>query len=282
MTTTMRRGVRSALVAGLLVLSATLGAAERREANKPANVDDVAAVDLFDALEANDIEVKLIPRDATQAQMLVTNKTKKPLTVRLPAAFAGVPVLAQRGGGGGGFGGGGGGGGGGQNQAMGGGGMGGGMGGGGMGGGMMNIAPEKVAKLKFSTVCLEHGKKDPRPGIPYEIRPLETVTTQPGVKELLASLGSKGLTQRAAQAAAWHLANGMSWRELANKRIVHLNGTSEMWFHPSEIRSGMQVAHIAVRYAAENASPEKSPGESVSLNEPSIDESNVAVERVAE
>jgi hypothetical protein len=278
MTTTMRRGVRSALVAGLLVLSATLGAAERREANKPANVNDVAAVDLFDALEANDIEVKLIPRDATQAQMLVTNKTKKPLTVRLPAAFAGVPVLAQRGGGGGGFGGGGGGGGGGQNQAM--------------GGGMMNIAPEKVAKLKFSTVCLEHGKKDPRPGIPYEIRPLETVTTQPGVKELLASLGSKGLTQRAAQAAAWHLANGMSWRELANKRIVHINGTSEMWFHPSEIRSGMQVAHIAVRYAAEHASPEKSPGESVSLNEPAasepavseatVSEATVAVERVAE
>ena len=266
MTTAMRNGVLGALVAvGLVVLTTTLIAAERRDqraaADKPAAERDVDAVDLFDAIDAEDVEVKLIPRDATQARMLITNKTKKPLTVRLPEAFAGVPVLAQRAGGGGV----GGGGGGNQNQSFGG---GGGMMGGGMGGmGMMNISPEQVAKLKFPTVCLEHGKKDPRPGIPYEIKPLETVTTKPGVREVVASLGSKGMTQRAAQAAVWHLANDMSWQQLTNKRIEHLNGTSELWFHPSEVQAGMRIAHVAMRMAAEDAASQ-TDSENVSLNEP--------------
>nr|HPM81878.1 hypothetical protein [Candidatus Anammoximicrobium sp.] len=87
-------------------------------------------VELFEAIKAGDIAVKLIPKDAKEANVLIENKAKQPLEIKLPEAFAGVPVLAQIGGGfgGGGFGGGGlggggvgGGGGGGQNQAMGGG-----------------------------------------------------------------------------------------------------------------------------------------------------------------
>ena len=141
--------------------------------------------------------------------MLIKNNTKKPLNVKLPDAFAGVPVLKQLGIGGGGGGGGGG------NQSMGGGmggGMmgGGGMGGGGMGGGMFNVAPEQVGQFKVATVCLEHGKKVPRPKIPYEIAPLDRVTTEPGVKELLMAFGSGRINQRVTQAAAWHLANGLS------------------------------------------------------------------------
>ena len=76
-------------------------------------------VEMFSAIEAGDIEVKLIPKDATQSTILFKNLTKKPLRIEVPAAFAGVPVLAQaddfgddfggggfRGGPGGGFGGG--------------------------------------------------------------------------------------------------------------------------------------------------------------------------------
>ena len=50
------------------------------------------------------------------------------------------------------------------------------------------------------------------------------------------------MNQRVAQAAAWHLANGLSWEELANKQIEHLVGGSEPWFSPDEIRSAMQIA----------------------------------------
>jgi hypothetical protein len=258
--TALRIATRGGLVASLLALSTWAVAAERRDEKAP--VDVANAVDLFDAIESKAVDVKLIPKDATEANVMIANKTGKPLTVRLPDAFAAVPVLAQRTGGtsGGGSGNTN------SNQSMGGGmgGMGGGMGMGGMG--MMNIAPEKVAKFKVPTVCLEHGKKDPRPAIPYEIAKLETVTSKPGVKELLTAMGKQKLSQRAAQAAAWHLANEMSWEQLANKRIEHLNGTSEIWFAPQEIQAGMQLAHAARVLADQQPVGE----ETASLGKPSI------------
>lgn len=259
-TTTWQNLLRGGIVASLVAMSAGLLAAERRDAKAGTDIDAASAVDVFAAMEAQDIEVKIIPKDATEARLFVTNKTKKPLTVRMPPAFAAVPVLKQAVGGGGGRGGGSS-----STQSMGG-GMGGGMMGGGMMGGMMSIPPEKVAKLRFPTVCLEHGKKDPRPGIPYELKPLETVTSEPGVKEVVMALGTKGMSQRAAQAAVWHLANGLSWQQLATKRIEHLDGTSESWFHPNEIRAGVQIANVAVRVAAAKEKTSKSPGGTASLN----------------
>ena len=264
MTSSIQFGLRAAVVLALGVSAVTLPAAERRAA-KP-QFDPATAVDLFDAMDTKDIEVKLIMKDDTEARVFINNKTKKPVTVKLPDAFAAVPVLAQRGAGGAGLNAGGGANGGGQ-QNMGGGmgGMGGGMMGG-MGGGMggmMNIPPEKIAQFKVPTVCLEHGKKEPKPNIPYEIKKIEVVTSKPEVRELLTALGKKHLNQRAAQAAAWHLANEMSWEQLANKQIEHLDGSNELYFHPQEIAAGMQIASGAVAQAAEveAKAPKKSPGE---------------------
>ena len=138
------------------------------------------------------------------------------------------------------------------------------MGGGG-GGGMFNIAAEQLGQFKVVTVCLEHGKKEPRPQIPYKIVPLETVTTEPGVKELLVAMGRGRLNQRATQAAAWQLANGLTWRQLATKRIKHINGTSEPWFSAQEIHVGMRLGQAAIVEAQKN-SPE-SPGQTASLSE---------------
>ena len=97
---------------------------------------------------------------------------------------------------------------------------------------MFNVPPEKVGQLKVATVCLEHGKREPRAAIPYEIKPLDSVTTKPGVRELCAMLGSGQINQRAAQAAAWHLNNGMSWQELAAKRHRFANGTRPALLQP--------------------------------------------------
>jgi hypothetical protein len=241
---------RVALLACVVLVPAYLVAAERRAAKSARVAGPVAeSVDMFDAMKSQDIDVKLIPKDDKESRVLIKNNTDKPLNVRLPEAFAGVPVLAQARGGGGAAGGVGGGG---QQQAMGGGmgGMGGGMGMGGMGGGMMNIPAEKVAQFKVATVCLEHGKKEPRPAIPYEIKPLESVTTKPEIRELLSAFGRGRLNQRATQAAAWHLANGMTWEQLANKRVEHLDGSSEMWFGPQEIQAAMQIAQNAISQAA--------------------------------
>ena len=129
------------------------------------NQNDKTPIDLFDAMKLGDIAVKFIPHDSLEGHLLVTNKTDRPLTIKLPEAFAAVPVLAQaanppattqksynnnnN-----------------QNQ-----GLGGGMSRGhrrrrgGIRRGAFDVAPEKVAKLKVETVCLEHGKKSqcPRP-----------------------------------------------------------------------------------------------------------------------
>jgi hypothetical protein len=207
--------------------------------------------------------------------VLIKNKTDKPLTVKLPEAFAAVPVLAQLNGGAG------------PRsstttststtQALGGGmpgmmgGMPGMMGGmpGGMGGGMWrNVPPEKIAQIKVPVVCLEHGKPDPRPAIPYEIKPLEEFSTTPGLREVLHALGSGQVSQRVAQAAAWHLQNGMSFQELASKQLRFANGARCAYFSPAEIRAAMQLVAKAKQQAETHPqpTPSPSPGETAGQN----------------
>ena len=110
-------------------------------------------VEMFSAIQRGDIAVKLIPKDSTQARVLIENKTDKPLNVKLPDAFAGVPVLAQSGRSGHGSSGSS------RSNSSGSQSTGGGMGGMGGGSGMFNVAPEKVGQLKVTTICLEHGKR---------------------------------------------------------------------------------------------------------------------------
>ena len=193
-------------------------------------------VELFEGIEQGKIAVRVIPKDSTEANLLIENKTDRPLSVQLPAAFAGVPVLAQFGGGGMAAGGGGG-------QAVG--------GGGGGGGGFFNVAPEKVGQIRCTTVCLEHGKPEPRAAMPYEIKPIESFTDKAAVHELCAMVGSGRIDQRAAQAAAWHLQDGMSWQELAAKRVRFAHGTTRPYFAPHELQAGVQIATAAVKMADE-------------------------------
>ena len=247
-----------AVVPGLLWAADRAGKAPAADQAKPV----AETVEMFAAIEAEQIEVKLIPKDSTECRVFIKNKTDKPLSIKLPEAFAGVPVLGQFGGGGmGGMGGGGMGGmGGGGNQGMGGGmgGMGGGgMGGGGMGGmgggggGFFNVPPEKVGDFKVTTVCLEHGKREPRPKMKYEIKPIEELTDKPEVREVCRMLGYGMLPQRAAQVAAWHLNSNMSWQQLAGKQLHYADGTRSPYFSQQEIRGGMQVVAAAAKLAKE-------------------------------
>jgi len=267
------------------VLLAPAVAAKRRGRPMPGQFNpDHQSVEMFQAIKQGQIEVKLIPKDSTQCRVIVKNKTDKPLNVELPQAFAGVPVLAQGmgamgGGAMGGVGGGRGGGLGGSSGSQGfGGGMGmggmgmggmgmGGMGGGmgGMGGGMFNIPPEKVAKFKLPTVCLEHGKRDPKPTMKYEIKPIEAFTDKAEVQELCRMLGAGQLNQRAAQVAAWHLSNDMSWQELAGKQVRFANGTARPYFSRQEIQAGMQIVAVASERARQREK-KTPPGKQDSLS----------------
>jgi hypothetical protein len=241
----------SALVAAVTVaIAPPLLGADRTKPSPRGSANKAEAVEMFAAMQNGDIEVKLIPNNDKEANVVITNKTKRPLSVRLPDAFAGVPVLAQIDGLGGG---------GGrndndnnnnnQNQALGGGfgggGLGGGLGGGGFGGGAFNIAPEKVGKLKVACVCLEHGKQDPNPRVAYAIKPIDSFTKDAKVHGVLKLLASGKVNQRIAQAAAWHFANRMTWEQLAAKKIDRLGRPDEPYFNRAELQRALQLAaHI--------------------------------------
>lgn len=250
----MKRAFSAGWIVGsllaLLPILAVAASPEKKEAKEPANV-----VELFAGMESGEIEVKVFPKDSTAGTVTIKNNTDKPLTIKMPPAVAGVPVLGQLCGGGCIGGGGGGNNGGGGNQGFGGGMMGGGMGGmggmmGGMGGGMFNVAPEKVAKVKLVTVCLDHGKEDPNPHIEYKLVPIESYAKDPAVTEVIKLMVAGKLDQHSAQAAAWHLQNGLSWQELATKiGAKHLNGTVDPYFTPVHLTRALAATKLAQKQA---------------------------------
>ena len=216
----------------LLLLASALiclpGLAADRISAKPTKIDKLNSLGLFSAMQAGQIEVQFIPKNSKQATILVRNNTKKPLTIQMPAVFAGVPVLHQFGGCG--------------------------MMGGGMGGGMFNLAPEKVRKLRVTTVCLEHGKKEPNPRTKYVMIPIEMFPQKAEVLELGKMLSTGKLDQTAAQAAVWHYTDGMSWNQLARKvGVEHLNGTQEPYFQRHQLNTAVRLSAIA-QWRARNLS----------------------------
>jgi hypothetical protein len=244
-------------------------------AERPAPAE-VQTVDLFDAVRAGQIETQVIPKDSTVCRLLVTNKTQQPLNVRLPAALAAVPVLAQFGpqnppgnnrqgantppqplgvapifgnnnplnnNRGGPFN---------VNQPR--------------GfpnnpGPLFNIAPEKVAKLRLPAVCLEFGAPTPRAQMKYELKPLDEVCDKPGVADVVVTLAEEDANQRVVQLAAWHLANGLSWEKLASLRDKAAFGT-QATYSAKELQAGKKLAEKALAAAKER----KSEGVSASLS----------------
>jgi len=258
-------------------------AAPRANSRTTKTKEDAVTVELFDAIKSGDIEVRVIAKDAAAGNVLIKNKTAKPLSIKLPEAVAAVPVAAQFvpggaiGGIGGPFGGGGMNGmmggngmnGAGANQTLGGGfpGMNGGMNGGmnngipfggngrgfnaglpgaGFPGGLFKVEPEKVGKLKMTSVCLEHGKPDPNPHIEYELRPLDEVAKDPRTIEAVRMLARGEIDQKSAQAAAWHLANGLTWEQLAGKiGVKHITGQVDPFFSGDHIARARKIAEEA-------------------------------------
>lgn len=208
-------------------------------------------LDLFDAIDQGVVDAKFVARSAAKGRLILENKTKEPLNVLVPEAFAGVPVLRQFGGGGGGLGGGGGGlGGGGGGQSVGGGGGGGGRGGG--GGGAFNIAPERIERIDVPLLCLDHGLRDPSSSKPYEIRPIEDVVTSPALVEIVKAFANGELPRGASQAAAWHINSEVSWNELATKLTgTKRNINRSPYFSRNEIEAAMAIVQRAESMTAD-------------------------------
>jgi hypothetical protein len=110
-----------------------------------------------------------------------------------------------------------------------------------MGGGIQSIPPEQTRVVKVQTVCLEYAKDEPNPRVPYRMQRTERFSTDPRVAVILECLGRGELPQKVAQAAAWHIANGLSWQQLAAEKIDHLVGPDEPFFAPAELAAASRV-----------------------------------------
>ncbi len=256
------------LVAETLTTEAQ-AADRKRPITKPKYDPNAEQVELFEGIKTGKFSTKVIAKDEMGGNVQIENLTDKPLTVKLPDAIVGVQVLQQFGQcpcGGGGLGGPcGGGGSGGGNQPFGGGGFGGG-GGGGLGGGgqfgggggqgFFSIPPKKVIQLSYSSVCLAHGKPDPHPRNNYRLVPVDEYTKDkdPALAELVRLVATRKVNKQAAQAAAWHLADKMSWQELAAKSVRRLGGQGNFpYFSRAELFGAQQLVVLAQARAKERA-----------------------------
>lgn len=239
------------LVPATAVLAADSSSTSDSSTSSSSSSSSTSAIDLFKAIDNGDLDVKIIPHDSTKAQVIVKNNTDQPLTVKLPDAFVATPVLAQQPANNNGFGGnnnrstssssnnnn--------KNQSV-----GGGMGGGGYGGGMFDIPPERVVKMQVPVVCLEYGKSEPNAHVPYKMEPADKYTSDGEVQAVCKLLGEGKLDQRAAQAAAWHVANHMSWDDLANmKTFPHFPQYSRPYFSQSELHEAVVIVDQAIKLA---------------------------------
>lgn len=238
------------LCAGVLAVLALALPAIAATKRPPPTLPGSQTVEFFSALDQGHIAATVIPRDARQLTVQVENKTDKPLAIRMPESIAAVPVLAQmfmpgqlpgnnaRANT--------------QQQPQ---GLGAPFGGPQMGnnlfqrgqqfnmpgGPLFNVLPGRIVKKKLSCVCLEFGKPNPRPRIPYRIERVEKLNSKPEVRELLALFGQGACSQKTAQIAAWHLANDMSWEQLARLKHKLANGSTRPRFTPADLQLAQRV-----------------------------------------
>ena len=174
------------------------------------------------------------------------------------------------------------------NQSIGG-GMGGGRGGmggfgGGMGGrrggGMFSIAPNQTHKEEVRTVCLEHGKKEPRSTVKYTIVPIDAYTDNRTTQVLCEMLGDAELDQNAVQVAVWSAENGLTMEELAAKtRQTSRNNPVESYFKPGELQLGAELLAQATDRAKVVEDVEKAQAD---LEQYKPEETDDTIERLTE
>lgn len=118
------------------------------------------------------------------------------------------------------------------------------------------VHPGKQRVFRFATVCLEHGKPEPSPRMPYKLVTLESFSQDPRLPVVMAALAGGQVSQKAAQAAAWHIANGLSWERLAAEMIDHAGGDpDEPFFAARDLAAGRALVAEAERLAAKKPAP---------------------------
>ena len=94
---TIVRVLRFRMLFAGLVLAALATVSQAGKPTIPAQkaVEGLPAMPLFETMDAKQVDVKLVHKDEASGNLLIENKTEKPLNVQLPEAFVGVHVLNQ-------------------------------------------------------------------------------------------------------------------------------------------------------------------------------------------
>ena len=87
-----------------------------------------------------------------------------------------------------------------------------------------------------------------RPKIPYVLKPIEKVSDEPAVWALCRLMARDDVPRRVAQAAAWRLNNGKTWKELKNMKTSSLLPV-EPRFTASELRAAKKLVEEAKQWA---------------------------------
>ena len=76
----------------------------------------------------------------------------------------------------------------------------------------------------------------------YQVVRLKEVNDSPAVEKLCEGLGSGKVSQNVAQAAAWHVANGLTWEELAKKpKVVSQYTGVKLFFSNFEVQAALRL-----------------------------------------
>lgn len=252
------------LAVGTVVMAGSKG---KRVLSKTKFDPSAERIELFDGLDEEVLTARVLAKNEFGGQVFIENTTDKPLTVELPESIVAVQVLPQGfGGAGGGDADGGGTSGGGGGQAAGGGLGGGGLGGGGFGGGglggggFFSIPAGATVRVPYHSVCLEHGKREPHPRMNYKLVRPEEFTQNAEVHELLKLIASRKLNKQAAQAAAWHLASGMSWQDLMAKKYDRVGVPDTPYFSRLQLAGAQEiVAHARLKASEQKEDAPQAP-----------------------
>lgn len=256
----------AAICAAVFVSAANRGPIRQLRLDPAAEV-----IPLFTGVDSGTFTTRIAPRGPELSHVIVTNVTAEPLTVGFPKAAVGVQVLPQIGNGfgqnnGGGFGQGTNGQ---QGQAQ---DVGGTFQGGNQGqignfnpggnglfapgfpslppewdaadyadyGGLATIPAGMSILVQLKTVCLDYGAPDPQPRMTYQLVPIDRYTQD---RHLIALL--ENYTERVPpdtmQAAAWHVANGLTWSQLAQLPRPSLAGIVAPLFQTRDLQLAQRL-----------------------------------------
>ena len=80
--------------------------------------------------------------------------------------------------------------------------------------------------------------------------PVEQVSQDPVLYELLTVVGTGKVDSQAAQAAAWHLTDKMSFQQLAAKAMTHLGGQAPTpYFSQAQLQGAQQLLALSAKKA---------------------------------